>query len=65
MKKRSSTAVWKGTLKEGKGTLTTKSGTLREAKYSFSSRFEEGSGTNPEELIAKMQFVAANVTSRL
>jgi len=52
MKKRSSTAVWKGTLKDGKGTLTTKSGILREAKYSFSSRFEEGSGTNPEELIA-------------
>ena len=50
--KRTSTAVWKGTLKDGRGTLTTKSGTLQDAKYSYSSRFEEGSGTNPEELIA-------------
>jgi osmotically inducible protein OsmC len=49
---RSATAVWKGSLKEGKGTLTTASGTLSSTPYSFVSRFEQGSGTNPEELIA-------------
>ena len=49
---RSATAVWKGSLKEGKGTLTTASGTLSTTPYSFVSRFEQGAGTNPEELIA-------------
>ena len=49
--KRKGTAVWNGTLKEGKGTLTTQSGVLKGAQYSFTSRFEEGIGTNPEELI--------------
>jgi osmotically inducible protein OsmC len=45
------TAVWEGGLKEGKGTISTQSGTL-DARFSFGSRFEEGvSGTNPEELI--------------
>lgn len=49
---RKATAVWKGTIKEGTGTLTTKSTTLDETPYSFRSRFENGTGTNPEELIA-------------
>lgn len=50
--KRFATAHWQGTGKEGKGNLTTQSGVLAETQYSFSSRFEEGIGTNPEELIA-------------
>jgi len=49
--KRKGTAVWNGTLKEGKGTVSTQSGVLKGAQYSFSSRFEEGIGTNPEELV--------------
>ena len=48
---RSSSAEWKGTLKEGKGTMKLGSGAF-EGQYSFSTRFEEGKGTNPEELIA-------------
>jgi osmotically inducible protein OsmC len=48
---RSAEAVWKGSLKEGAGTMKMASGAY-EGQYSFSSRFEEGSGTNPEELIA-------------
>lgn len=50
--KRNATAIWKGTLKEGNGKLTTQSTTLNNTQYSFKSRFEEGVGTNPEELIA-------------
>ncbi|MDF3029655.1 MAG: peroxiredoxin, OsmC subfamily protein [Moraxellaceae bacterium] len=50
--KRKALAVWQGGLKEGKGRLTTDSGVLAETQYSFSTRFEEGIGTNPEELIA-------------
>jgi osmotically inducible protein OsmC len=50
--KRRATAVWQGTGKEGSGHLSTKSGTLDKTQYSASSRFEEGVGTNPEELIA-------------
>ncbi len=50
--KRNATAVWKGSLKEGKGALTTQSTTLNNTQYSFGSRFEEGVGTNPEELVA-------------
>lgn len=50
--KRHATAVWKGTLKEGAGHLSTQSGTLVNTQYSFKSRFEEGVGTNPEELVA-------------
>jgi osmotically inducible protein OsmC len=50
--KRKSKAVWNGSGKEGGGHLTTASGVLKEKSYSFSSRFEEGEGTNPEELIA-------------
>ena len=49
---RSASAVWHGTLKEGKGTISTQSKTLNEAQYSFKTRFENGVGTNPEELIA-------------
>ena len=49
---RSASAVWNGTLKEGKGTISTQSGTLKETQYSFAARFAEGVGTNPEELIA-------------
>jgi osmotically inducible protein OsmC len=50
--KRKSTAVWVGTGTEGKGNLTTQSGVLNETQYGFLSRFAEGIGTNPEELIA-------------
>lgn len=50
--KRTAIAEWKGTVKEGKGNLTTKSKTLDKQNYSFHSRFEDGEGTNPEELIA-------------
>jgi lipoyl-dependent peroxiredoxin len=50
--KRKATAIWQGTGKEGKGNLTTQSGVLNKTQYSFSSRFEEGIGTNPEELVA-------------
>lgn len=50
--KRSATAVWNGSGKEGKGVLSTQSTVLNNTQYSFSSRFENGTGTNPEELIA-------------
>ena len=50
--KRSATAVWQGDLKGGKGAISTDSGVLRETQYSFGTRFENGPGTNPEELIA-------------
>jgi lipoyl-dependent peroxiredoxin len=50
--KRSAFALWQGNLKNGKGTLSTDSGVLKETNYSFGSRFENGIGTNPEELIA-------------
>jgi osmotically inducible protein OsmC len=49
---RSASAIWHGTLKEGKGTISTQSGTLKDTQYSFAARFAEGVGTNPEELIA-------------
>ena len=49
---RKGSAVWNGSLKEGKGTVSTESGTVSNAQYSFSTRFENGKGTNPEELIA-------------
>jgi osmotically inducible protein OsmC len=50
--KRNATAVWNGSGKEGNGNLTTQSNTLSATQYSFNSRFAEGTGTNPEELIA-------------
>ena len=50
--KRNATAVWKGSVKEGAGTLTTQSKVLDNSQYSFKTRFEDGIGTNPEELIA-------------
>ncbi|WP_019039411.1 OsmC family protein [Psychroflexus tropicus] len=50
--KRQATAIWNGDIKEGNGTLSSKSGVLGQTPYSFKSRFEEGKGTNPEELIA-------------
>lgn len=49
---RKATAVWQGTGKEGKGHLSTQSTVLNKTQYSFGSRFEDGIGTNPEELIA-------------
>ena len=49
---RKASAVWNGSLKEGKGTISTDSKVLSKAQYSFSTRFENGIGTNPEELIA-------------
>ena len=49
---RQATAIWQGSGKEGKGNLTTQSTVLNKTQYSYKSRFEEGPGTNPEELIA-------------
>jgi osmotically inducible protein OsmC len=49
---RKASAVWKGGLKDGKGTITAPSGVLKETAYSFTTRFENTPGTNPEELIA-------------
>jgi osmotically inducible protein OsmC len=49
---RTATAQWKGGLKDGKGTVSTQSGVLSQTQYSFSTRFENGVGTNPEELVA-------------
>ena len=49
---RKSSAVWQGDLRSGKGSISTDSGTLKETQYSFSTRFENGVGTNPEELLA-------------
>jgi len=50
--KRTATAIWKGSGKDGTGSLTTQSTTLNNTQYSYKSRFEDGVGTNPEELIA-------------
>ena len=50
--KRKASAVWRGGLKDGKGAISTESGVLKETQYSFGTRFENGVGTNPEELIA-------------
>ena len=50
--KRTANAVWTGGLKDGKGTLSTGSGTLKDTRYGFAMRFENEPGTNPEELIA-------------
>lgn len=72
--KRTATAHWNGNGKEGKGTVSTESGVLSNANYSYKTRFEEGIGTNPEELIGaahagcfsmKLAFVlqAANITA--
>ena len=51
MMKRSGSAIWRGGLKDGKGEISTDSGVLRGTQYSFGTRFENGAGTNPEELI--------------
>lgn len=50
--KRKATAIWNGSGKDGKGNVSTQSGVLANTQYSYKSRFEEGTGTNPEELIA-------------
>src|SRR5688500_11516769 len=50
--KRKASAEWKGGLKDGRGVISTDSGVLANTQYSFSTRFEEGKGTNPEELVA-------------
>ena len=50
--KRKASAVWRGGLKDGKGMISTDSGVLKNTQYSFSTRFENGVGTNPEELVA-------------
>jgi osmotically inducible protein OsmC len=50
--KRKGSAHWEGGIRDGRGTVSTDSGVLSEAQYSFSTRFEDGKGTNPEELIA-------------
>src|ERR1700716_4386229 len=49
---RKASAVWNGSLKEGKGTISTDSGVLSKTQYSLTTRFENGAGTNPEELLA-------------
>ncbi|MDV6375910.1 OsmC family protein [Deinococcus arenicola] len=49
---RKANAQWMGDLKDGKGNISTESGTVERAQYSFSTRFENGTGTNPEELLA-------------
>lgn len=49
---RKASAVWSGGLKDGKGSISTESGVLKQTQYSFSTRFENGIGTNPEELLA-------------
>ncbi|MBZ4688965.1 MAG: OsmC family protein [Cereibacter sp.] len=49
--KRNGSAIWQGDLKTGKGRVSTQSGVLSEAQYGFNTRFEDGPGTNPEELI--------------
>jgi len=49
---RHASAVWNGSGKEGKGTVSSQSGVLQQTQYSFNSRFAEGTGTNPEELVA-------------
>jgi len=49
--KRKAAAAWHGDLKTGKGTISTDSGVLKDTQYSFGTRFENGTGTNPEELI--------------
>lgn len=67
--KRTASANWQGTGKEGKGTVSTQSNILSKTQYSYSSRFENGTGTNPEELVAaahagcfsmKLSFVLTN-----
>jgi osmotically inducible protein OsmC len=50
--KRTGSAVWQGGIRDGKGAVSTESGVLDGAQYSFSTRFEDGKGTNPEELLA-------------
>lgn len=50
--KRNATAVWTGDLKQGRGAVSAPGGALKDTPYSFSSRFENGAGTNPEELVA-------------
>jgi len=50
--KRKASAEWKGSLKDGNGSVSTESGVLARTQYSFSTRFESGNGTNPEELVA-------------
>jgi lipoyl-dependent peroxiredoxin len=50
--KRKASAIWQGSLKDGKGSISTESGVLKQSQYSFSTRFENGIGTNPEELLA-------------
>jgi len=52
MMKRTATAEWHGGLKDGKGAISTQSGVLAKTQYSFGTRFDQGIGTNPEELIA-------------
>jgi osmotically inducible protein OsmC len=50
--KRKASAIWRGNLKDGKGTISSDSGVLSDTQYSFATRFADGKGTNPEELIA-------------
>ena len=61
--KRTANAQWHGDLKSGHGAISTASGVLANAQYSFSTRFEEGKGTNPEELLAAAQLGLAGLTA--
>jgi osmotically inducible protein OsmC len=61
--KRKASAIWNGGLRDGRGTVSTDSGVLADTQYSFSTRFEEGKGTNPEELIAAAHAGCFSVTS--
>lgn len=63
MATRTGSAVWEGTLREGKGTVKLGSGAF-EGPYSFASRFEEGTGTNPEELIGAVVFGRIHLKGR-
>ena len=49
---RKASVIWKGTLRDGTGTMSTESGVLNDTQYSFRTRFENGIGTNPDELVA-------------
>ena len=63
--KRHATAVWNGSGKDGNGHLTTQSTVLNETQYSFNSRFADGVGTNPEELVAAAHAVSGLSTTYL
>ena len=60
---RTASAVWHGGLKDGNGKISTQSGVLKDSQYSFGTRFADGIGTNPEELIGAAVFLASHKAS--